>query len=189
MNAQSEFTPNDWDFYATCYDTLLQLKPYRELIDQVATEIDTRPSDKLLDLACGTGSLLATLANRLQLSELSGIDFSPSMLQQAKLKVRPGRVEFRQGDVNNILPWQNDHFDKVVCVNALYTFNSPESSLREVYRILKPGGDIILVTPKQEFENGLVLKAHAGSDKPDSYWSKAHYSGRISRPGSPCAAD
>lgn len=172
MSAQSCFAEHDWDIYAECYDALLHITPYQQLLHQARDTLQLHPNSRLLDLCCGTGNFISTLPCRD--IKISGVDFSVSMLQRAQQK-HP-LVEFIHADVNKTLPFEDQIFDSVVSINALYALQNPEAILCEISRILIPEGTLVLATPKKGFDNGLILKAHAKSTKPDSFWQNPHTS-------------
>ncbi len=100
---------------------------------------------RVLDVGCGPGSLSIRLAR--QCHEVWGVDVTPEMIRLAeqKLAVGPGNVSFQQADACN-LPFENHSFDTVVSVNALQTMAQPETALMEMHRVLRPGGELLLIT-------------------------------------------
>lgn len=163
----------DWDAYAACYDTLNMLTPYREQIDRVAHIITTLQPARVLDVGCGTGNLLETLTQYNIPAALFGIDSSRAMLLHAYTKTNATII---QGFAHEHLPFGDAVFDAVICMQVLYTIKNPSRILIEIYRTLKPGGHILLITPTATHDAGLVLKAHAQSTKPDTYWTNPHAS-------------
>lgn len=176
MHTQTEFTSSDWGMYATCYDTLLYLQPYQRLLTHVLSTLTLTTPDTLLDLGCGTGNLLHQIATAHKISNLSGIDANEAMLQIATRKCTPRNLTLQTGDLNQRLPWADGAFSKITCINALYAVPRPQYTLQEAYRVLTGGGEIVIATPHQQFDDGLILKAHTGSTKPDSYWAQPHTS-------------
>lgn len=93
---------------------------------------------RVLDVACGTGVLTREIAAVTGPdSPPVGIDISPAMLHVAR-DVRPG-IDWRQGDAQD-LPFVDAGFDHVVCQFGLMFFADPAQALREMLRVLKPGG-------------------------------------------------
>ena len=173
-NTSTAFSPADWGDYAHQYDALLHLEPYRRLLDDVIDLLEATTGDNILDLGCGTGNLLVRMAAASDIS-LTGVDYDEHMLSRAREKC-PKSTELVRTNINDVLPWADSSFNKIACVNALYTFHNPANSLREAARLLRPGGTIVISTPKEDYENGLILRAHAHSNEPELIWMKAHAS-------------
>lgn len=95
------------------------------------------------DLGCGTGELLGSLCQENQ-KILIGVDSSPEMLEQARIKLTDlNAIELRLGELEN-LPMKDQEVDTVIMSMVLYHIFEPEKSLHEVYRVLKPGGLFLL---------------------------------------------
>jgi len=90
---------------------------------------------RLLDVGCGTGHHLAEL--RARGYDAAGVDGSAEMLEHART-LNPG-AEIRQADVE-ALPFANASFDYVLCVEVLRYLPDPRACVREMARVLKPGG-------------------------------------------------
>lgn len=172
----------DWNAYARDYDALLALRPYRELQQAVAEAVlDTDiMSQRILDAACGTGNTSRAITERAaklgRTPEIRSIDSAEAMLMRAREKCGDDRVAFARADLDRTLPFRDRTFDVVASVNTLYAVADPVFTLREFARVLRPGGRLVLVTPKAGYENGLVLKEHCESAKPDAYWCGIHRS-------------
>lgn len=100
---------------------------------------------RLLDVGCGPGSLSIRLACHCQ--EVWGVDVTPEMIAIAEKKAETAteNVFFLQADACG-LPFDSHSFDTVMSVNALQTMEQPELALMEMYRVLKPGGELLLIT-------------------------------------------
>lgn len=109
----------------------------------------TRPDSLVLDLCCGTGDM--TLALRRQAGKSSakilGADFSHAMLQRAAAKSAPGgasegqsRPGWIEADALN-LPFPGKHFDLVTSAFGFRNLADYDSGLREIVRVLRPGGE------------------------------------------------
>jgi ubiquinone/menaquinone biosynthesis C-methylase UbiE len=96
----------------------------------------------LLDLGCGTGDLLCTLGTLLgEEAYCIGVDLSREMLAVAQDKIADcPSTSVVQTDVTQPLPFADETFDLVACLNLLQEVSAPTLVLEEVYRILKPGG-------------------------------------------------
>ncbi|PIE61278.1 MAG: ArsR family transcriptional regulator [Desulfobacterales bacterium] len=95
------------------------------------------------DLGCGTGEMLSRCLD-LGLKTLIGVDASPEMLEQARLRLpeRPD-LELRLGELEN-LPMRDREVNAVVMSMVLYHIGEPAKSILEVYRVLSPGGWFLL---------------------------------------------
>ena len=103
--------------------------------------IGTRPA--IADLGCGTGELLGQLV-RDHTGILIGVDASPEMLEQARIKLTDLQsIEFRLGEVEH-LPMKDREVDTVVMSMVLYHILQPEKAIQEVFRVLKHGGQFLL---------------------------------------------
>jgi ubiquinone/menaquinone biosynthesis C-methylase UbiE len=178
MNQEkSSFGVSKWGNYADIYDVLNSLAPYQALIAGVSSRLLTQAS-RTLDAACGTGNLIAHLAEsrRKLAGHYWGIDFSDEMLALARSKADDEVASFSKADLNGSLDFPDGFFDQIASINTLYAVEKPKQTLAEFVRILKPGGQIITVTPRKGFENGLILKEHCGDSGPDEPWLDAHAS-------------
>jgi ubiquinone/menaquinone biosynthesis C-methylase UbiE len=96
----------------------------------------------VLDIGCGTGELLSRLAAKYPAASLAGLDPVPEMLAIAREKLSD-RVELRLGWANE-LPWQDASFDVVVSCNMFHYITHPVAAIREMERVLRPGGHIVI---------------------------------------------
>jgi SAM-dependent methyltransferase len=104
----------------------------------VARAAGIGPGQSVLDVACGTGVLAAAAAERVGIGgSVTGIDASAEMLAVARRKV--AAVRWCEGRAES-LPFDNDHFDAVVSQFGLMFFERPVDALREMMRVLRPGG-------------------------------------------------
>ena len=102
-----------------------------------------------LDIATGTGDLAWELADRPTISRVVGLDFAAQMLAQARRKARKhprqsDRVHWARADAVN-LPFQDDRFWCVTCGFGLRNFYDIEAALREMARVIVPGGRVVIL--------------------------------------------
>jgi SAM-dependent methyltransferase len=103
------------------------------------------PGQAVLDVACGTGVVARTVADRVgNTGQVVGVDLNGAMLTVAR-RVRPD-LDWRQGDVAD-LPFPNASFDAVLCQMALMFFPDRAAALHEMARVTRPGGVIALAVP------------------------------------------
>ena len=134
-----------WDNVSPLYDdfeTLLNRKVFTGTGEIVAELIE--PDDEVLECACGTGAISKYIAPRCR--ELIATDMSDGMMRQAYMKCRKfGNVRFGFADIMH-LRFRNDRFDKVVAGNVIHLIDDPEAALRELLRVCRPGGKVIVPT-------------------------------------------
>lgn len=109
--------------------------------------IKTNTKKTLLEIGCGIGSVLEIFAETFPNIELSGIDIEEKQINLAcsSLKNRYShKIDLRVGNANN-LPWKNNSFDYIFGIWFLEHIKEPTPILKECYRVLKPGGKIILI--------------------------------------------
>ncbi|MCL4472684.1 MAG: class I SAM-dependent methyltransferase [Actinobacteria bacterium] len=107
---------------------------------------DVRPGQHVLDVACGTGTLLALLAACTGPDGRAvGIDMSEQMLEMGRQKVKMSQVEFIQGNAE-ALPFEDESFDRATASLAIHEMNRQgrANALAEMHRVLKPGGLAVL---------------------------------------------
>jgi len=103
--------------------------------------IDPARDQRLLDLACGSGRLLALCAERFAPAiALTGVDMSPDELGLARLRLGESAVELREGLAQDLAFLADGSFDAVLCHWALTLMDPVRPALKEVRRVLRPGG-------------------------------------------------
>ncbi len=102
----------------------------------------------VMDLGCGTGTLAIMAKQAQPKAEVMGLDADPDMLKVARLKSAQGRAEvkFDQGMTFD-LPYPDNSFDRILSSIMIHHLKTPdkEKTAREVYRVLKPGGQLHVI--------------------------------------------
>ena len=125
-----------WDDLAR---TLLPVPEDRQRLLEKVSE-----KSEVLEIGIGTGGLLAELAARA--SKVIGVDHSPAMLDEARCRLSAadlGNIELRLGEIAH-LPLPDNSVDCVVANMVLHHAADPVAVLREVWRVLTPGGTLVL---------------------------------------------
>jgi ubiquinone/menaquinone biosynthesis C-methylase UbiE len=97
---------------------------------------------RIVDLGCGTGRHVNRLIK--DGAEVVGIDFSEKMLKEASEKISSGRAKFIQHDIRKPLPFDDNQFDGILSTLVFEHIENIESLFREMKRICKPGGFILI---------------------------------------------
>lgn len=103
------------------------------------------PQAAVLDVGCGTGEFEQLVLSRYPNQQIAGVDISEQMLQiaQRKCQAYPNAV-FRTASALT-LPFLDHSFDVIVSANAFHYFDNPTAALREIRRVLKPNGSVVIL--------------------------------------------
>ena len=122
----------------------------RPLYAMMAGQLDLRPDDELLDVGCGSARLLAEQASHVR--HVAGLDASEIQVGMARKRlaerIAAGTAEIVQGDAI-ALPWEDGRFSVVGSLNCLKFVPDPGKALREMHRVLRPDGRLVLTIDKQ----------------------------------------
>lgn len=127
---------------AYAYEGLFVPALFGQWATKVADAAQIQPGQRVLDVACGTGILAREVALRTGSNgRVAGIDPSPGMLTVAQ-QLAPA-IEWREG-VAESLPFPEQSFDAVVSQFGLMFFTDQRQALREMMRVLAPGGRLVI---------------------------------------------
>jgi ubiquinone/menaquinone biosynthesis C-methylase UbiE len=133
-----------------------------DLVEMAALE----PGQRVLDIACGTGIVARTAARRLGSGgNVTGLDLSAPMLAAARsaaaAAAEGATIEWREGSALQ-LPWAEEAFNVAFCQQGLQFFPDRPAATREMYRVLAPGGKLVLSVWREiERSPGFVVLAEA----------------------------
>jgi SAM-dependent methyltransferase len=130
-----------------CYETLARLGGLgAEFFQRVLTLAGDLKGLKILDVGCGRGELLAEIAGRCADCGLYGVDVSIPRLRNVPPPIA-AKVRLVTADLQKPLPFHDAVFDRVFCTETLEHLRVPERCLREIVRVLRPDGRLILTLP------------------------------------------
>lgn len=102
--------------------------------------LDLDGDERVLDVGTALGEFPRTLAaNESFHGQITGIDWSPTMIAQASERSTTTLIDFRVVDLNNGLPFPDETFDLITCIGVLETLPNPDYALAELSRVLKKG--------------------------------------------------
>lgn len=139
---------------ATSYDAVTEQFDYfterlsNPLAARMVSLAEIKPSDSVLDIGTGTGVVALQAVKKIGAGgKVHGIDLSEGMLATAKAKAEKlglaEKVEFSRMDAEK-LEFADESFDAVVSLFALLHFPNPLTALKEIYRVMKPNGRLVV---------------------------------------------
>lgn len=144
---------DEFDHAASAYDRLVGANPgyHRDLRASVRRLRlpDQGEGMRLLDLGCGTGASTAALLDAAPKARIVGVDASQGMLEAARAKTWDGDVVFHRARAEELSParvheWVGGPADAVFGAYLIRNVPDPETLLRSVFRVLRPGGRLAL---------------------------------------------
>ena len=153
-----------WKFegIAKSYETFLA-PLLSQWTEQLFQSVALRPGDRLLDVACGTGIVARLAAEYVGATgKIVGLDVTPDMLAVARAlsSTTHSEIEWQEGNAIE-MPFADSTFDVAICQQGLQFFSDPLSGLKEMPRVLTPGGRVGLsVWRSTHFNPGYEILAN-----------------------------
>lgn len=142
-----------WDYVAGVYDIFVNVinrNTHQQLKQIIADLLES--DDNVLECACGTGMLSEVIAQTCR--HLTATDYSEAMLKRARKNCAAfSNITFCSADINH-LNYEADTFDKVVAGNVIHLLDEPLNAVKELDRVCKPGGKLIIPTYMNRNEKG-----------------------------------
>jgi len=115
--------------------------------------LGVQPGERIFEVGFGNGKVVPHLMGLAPRILYTGIDYSEAMVAEAELSnrhlIEAGKVEFRHASVDAI-PFADGAFDHALTVNTIYFWPEPVRALAEIHRVLRPGGNLLLVVGTAE---------------------------------------
>lgn len=139
-----------WAFFAPL--EVITIQPAGHLVEFSGVA----PGQRVLDVGCGTG--VAAITAALRGAEVEGLDLCPTLLERAiqNSQIAGVEISFREGDVES-LPYDDAEFDCVLSQFGHMFAPQPTLAVREMLRVLKPGGTIAFSTWPPELFTGQMF--------------------------------
>ena len=134
---------------------------HSKLTDWGLEQISIENHRAILDVGCGGGRTISKLASIATQAKVYGVDYSEESVAATKRTnaqwIALGRVEVQHGSVSQ-LPFQDGMFDLITAVETHFWWPNLPGDMREVFRVLKPGGTLILVAEVYKGANTTVSR-------------------------------
>ena len=141
-------------------------RSHSALTDWGLTHVAIEKSFTILDVGCGGGRTIAKLAARAPEGRVEGVDYADGSVAASRAHnaelIRAERVDVRHASVSK-LPFPDGTFDLVTAIETQYYWPDLPNDMREILRVLKPGGELVVVAEsfrggKHDWLQGPVLR-------------------------------
>lgn len=143
-----------YDAYADAYCDQKNYKFLDSFEDNKISQFLGNLSDKsVLDAGCGSGRLIENLRDKG--AEITAMDISQKMLD--KINKKYSKIKTVKGDITK-MPFKDEVFDVVIAAFVIVHLKYPKKAFEECYRVLKPGGFLLITNVNQKKEPKLKIK-------------------------------
>jgi len=140
-------------------ETALKRKNFTKwVIDETSSEL----KGNILEIGCGLGTYSEHLIKNYPNSNITLSDISLSYIHNLKEKFSSPKIQFYKLDLNNIDDFSKigyDKFDSIIAINVLEHVKDDEFALRELYKMLKKEGSLIILVPAYKFLYNIIDKS------------------------------
>ena len=153
------------DLFLPLYDPMVSFLGAARARQELIKQANVQPGQRILDLGCGTGTMVIMLKRQHPQTHVVGLDPDPKALTRARRKVQRAAVSahFDQG-FSDQLPYEEASFDRVFSSLMFHHLEGEdlEKTLREVVRVLKPGGSFHLLDFAGGEKGSPLFRLHVG---------------------------
>jgi len=149
---------NFYRIFSVAYDILNPYLYTDAMRKEMVSQIDNGAHMRVLDVGCGTGYTTSGILRLENVCDVVGLDMNPVQLKRARRNLSPekDRTTISRGDADN-LPFIDESFDAVISVGAVEYFPDPERTVKELARVTKPGGTVVMGGPESGWFTKLAL--------------------------------
>jgi ubiquinone/menaquinone biosynthesis C-methylase UbiE len=134
---------------------------HSKLTDWGLTHVSVEKHHTILDIGCGGGRTISKLAAMATQGKVCGVDYSEESVAVTRRKnarwIELGRVEVRHGTVSQI-PFSDSMFDLVSAVETHFWWPDLPAGMREIFRVLRPGGKLIVIAEVYKGANTMAAR-------------------------------
>lgn len=173
--------PEFWRRYFKVYDVLNVLPTYTQLLSIVCEELEPMEGDLILDAGSGTGNLSLRMVENG--SNVVALDYCLQALERHRMK--GNNCYLILADLRIKLPFRDNCFDKIGSNNMLYTLTADDQqyTLKEIYRILKPDGKVVLANPKTGWNPmRIYIEGLQDNIKAEGFWKTIKKAAKVTIP-------
>lgn len=143
------------------------------LYDHLLSVMQPANNSSLLEIGFGNGKTFGKILAAAKGLKISGIDHAPDMVNEAKQHnkeaIESGALSIYKG-TSDQMPFPDNSFDKVYCINVIYFWNDPSGHLLEIKRVLRPGGFFYAVVRTVDTLNIMPFTRYGFNKFSDEKW-------------------
>jgi ubiquinone/menaquinone biosynthesis C-methylase UbiE len=150
--------------FTEIYERVLVGPLFRPFAEQLVARVAPAAGDSVIDVACGTGIAARLARERLgPEARIVGVDIAPAMLAVGR-SVDP-TIEWRQGDASSLPVSAGEQFTVLICHQGLQFMPDKAAAIREMRRVLAPGGRVAIATWRSLDDHPRMLELNALAER------------------------